>query len=147
MPARAATCTCIGMRINVAHDVILTELKKFFPAIFFHPVVITLILSYLVFQVVNQYTHLDLLAPMPDVEVDKQRMLIVEGSLKYRDHSNTRVSGRVVITTLSHHKTCRHTHMCCVRTCTCTYASAHTRTHVCNTYTHTCMCAYIQILK
>ena len=43
-------------------------------------------------QVVNHYTHLDLLAPMPDVEVDKQRVLIVEGSLKYRDHVNTRVS-------------------------------------------------------
>ena len=43
-------------------------------------------------QVVNQYTHLDLLAPMPDVEVDKQRVLIVEGSLKHRDHNNTRVS-------------------------------------------------------
>ncbi len=40
----------------------------------------------------HQYTHLDLLAPMPDVEVDKQRVLIVEGSLKYRDHSNARVS-------------------------------------------------------
>ena len=44
---------------------------------------------------VNQYTHLDLLAPMPDVEVDKQRVLIVEGSLKHRDHSNTRVSACV----------------------------------------------------
>ena len=47
----------------------------------------------------HQYTHLDLLAPMPDVEVDKQRVLIVEGSLKYRDHSNARVSSSHVMHT------------------------------------------------
>ena len=29
--------------------------------------------------------HLDLLAPMPDVELDKPRLLMVEGSLHYRD--------------------------------------------------------------
>ena len=38
---------------------------------------------------------------MPDVEVDKQRVLIVEGSLKYRDHNNARVSQ--VATTYSYH--------------------------------------------
>ena len=56
----------------------------------------------------HQYTHLDLLAPMPDVEVDKQRVLIVEGSLKYRDHSNTRVSEVVFMTHTRH--SCTHTH-------------------------------------
>ena len=33
------------------------------------------------------YTHLDLLAPMPDVEIDKPRVLMLEGNLKYRDHA------------------------------------------------------------
>ena len=38
------------------------------------------------------YTHLDLLAPMPDVEIDKPRVLMLEGSLKFRDHSSKMVA-------------------------------------------------------
>ena len=38
------------------------------------------------------YTHLDLLAPMPDVEIDKPRVLMLEGSLKYRDHASKMVA-------------------------------------------------------
>ena len=46
-------------------------------------------------QLMTSYTHLDLLAPMPDVEVDKSRVLMLEGNLKYREQHNTnRVSLR-----------------------------------------------------
>ncbi len=40
----------------------------------------------------QSYTHLDLLAPMPDVEVDKPRVLMLEGSLHYRDGVKPKVS-------------------------------------------------------
>jgi len=40
---------------------------------------------------VQSYSHLDLLAPMPDVDVDKPRLLMVEGSLHYRDGSKPKV--------------------------------------------------------
>lgn len=43
-------------------------------------------------QLVQSYTHLDLLAPMPDVELDKPRLLMVEGSLHYRDGIKPKVS-------------------------------------------------------
>lgn len=40
----------------------------------------------------QHYTHLDLLAPMPDVEIDKPRVLMLEGTLKYRDHTSRMVA-------------------------------------------------------
>ena len=38
-------------------------------------------------QLVHRYTHLDLLAPMTGVEVDRSRVLMLEGALKYTDAS------------------------------------------------------------
>lgn len=45
------------------------------------------------FKIVHPYTHLDLLAPMPAVELDKSRVLMLEGTLKYRDNVMSKVSG------------------------------------------------------
>ena len=47
-------------------------------------------------QLVQAYTHLDLLAPMPDVELDKPRFLMVEGNLHYRDAIKPKVSSVLV---------------------------------------------------
>ena len=43
-------------------------------------------------QLAQSYMHLDLLGPMPDVELDKPRLLMVEGSLHYRDSIKAKVS-------------------------------------------------------
>ena len=42
-------------------------------------------------QLVHPHTHLDLLAPMPDVDMDRTRVLMLEGTLKYRDVNTARV--------------------------------------------------------
>ena len=42
-------------------------------------------------QIITPHTHLDLLAPMPGVEVDKPRILLLEGNLKFRDPTTARV--------------------------------------------------------
>ena len=42
-------------------------------------------------QLIQPHTHLDLLAPMPGLEVDKPRVLMLEGNLKFRDPSTAKV--------------------------------------------------------
>ena len=46
------------------------------------------------------YTHLDLLTPMPDVEMDQPRVLMLEGNLKFRDTSSKMVAHVFLFTDL-----------------------------------------------
>lgn len=50
-------------------------------------------------QLVQPHTHLDLLAPMTGVEVDRARVLMLEGSLKFRDGlTSAKVSCYCIVT-------------------------------------------------
>ena len=51
-------------------------------------------------QLMQPYTHLDLLTPMPDVEMDQPRVLMLEGNLKFRDTSSKMVAHVFLFTDL-----------------------------------------------
>ena len=51
-------------------------------------------------QLMQPYTHLDLLTPMPEVEIDQPRVLVLEGNLKFRDHSAKMVAHIFLFTDL-----------------------------------------------
>ncbi|CAI8017381.1 Pleckstrin homology domain-containing family G member 5 [Geodia barretti] len=51
-------------------------------------------------ELMQPYTHLDLLTPMPDVEMDQPRVLMLEGNLKFRDTSSKMVAHVFLFTDL-----------------------------------------------
>ncbi len=48
-------------------------------------------------QLIQPHTHLDLLAPMTGVEVDRARVLMLEGTLKFRDGITSKVTEELCV--------------------------------------------------